>query len=90
MFDEHEWVQYVLSRMHDEFMWLNKSFKITKNAIRVVIGLCSTSDLPTLKVVKNQIVTNATESKFDQRAMTINDILEHDVKFDSMVIGYKV
>lgn len=86
--DEHEWVCYVLNMMHDEFIWLNEPFKISNNANRVIISLCSSNDLLTLKYVKNQIVIDTTGSKFD-RAMTINDILEHDVRFDSMVIGYK-
>lgn len=29
-------------------------------------------------------------SKFDHKAMKINDIMEYDIKFASMVIGYKV
>lgn len=31
-----------------------------------------------------------TGSKFDNRTMTINDILKHDVRFASMVVVYKV
>lgn len=31
-----------------------------------------------------------TGSKFDSKVMTINEILEHDVKFASMMVGYKV
>lgn len=40
--------------------------------------------------MKNDIVTNATRSKFDKRAMTIDDILEDGIHFASMVIGYKI
>lgn len=80
----------MLRRIHDEFMWLNKPFKITKSAIRALTRLRSSSELVSLKDVKNQIFMDATGSKFDRRAMTINDILEYDVKFASMVIGYKV
>lgn len=43
-----------------------------------------------MKAAKNDIVTNATRSRFDKREMTINDILEHDIKFASMVFGYKI
>lgn len=53
----------MLSQMHDEFMWLNKPYNIMKNAIRVVTSLCSSGELPSLKVVKNEIVTNAAISK---------------------------
>lgn len=36
------------------------------------------------------MVTDATGSMFDKRAMTTNDIVELDVKFSSMIVGYKV
>jgi len=52
-FDEDEWVQYILSQIHDEFMWLLKPFKITKDAIRNVTGLNSIGGLPMLKSMKN-------------------------------------
>lgn len=71
-------------------MWLNKTFKITKNAIRVVTSLCSSKEMSSLKSVKNQIITNATRSRFNKRAMIMNNIFEHDVRFSSMVIGYKI
>lgn len=69
---------------------VEKALQDDKNSIRVVTSLHSSRQLPSLKAVKNEIVTNATESKFNKRAMTINDILEYDVSFSSMVIGYKV
>lgn len=71
-------------------MWLSNSFKITKNSIRAIISLCSFGDFPMLKFVKNQLVTNTIGSKFDKKEMTINYILGYDVKFASMVIGYKI
>jgi len=80
----------VLSRVHDNFLWLNKPFKITKDAIRAVTSLHSSRGLPILKSVKNQTVTEATGSKFDKRAMTIEDITDLDIKFASMIIGYKI
>jgi len=89
-FEEDEWVRYVLSRVHDNFLWLNKPFKITKDAIRAITGLHSSGGLPVLKSVKNQTVSDATRSKFDKRAMTVEDITEPDVKFASMIIGYKI
>lgn len=69
---------------------MRKPFNITNNAIRVVTGLCSSSDLPTLKFMKNQLVTNTIGSRFDKGEIMINDILEYDVIFSSMVIGYKI
>lgn len=90
VFYENEWVWYVLSRIHDKFMWLNQSCKITKDVIQVVTSRCSSGGFPLLRSVMNQMVTDATGSRFDKRAITINDIAEPDVKFSSMVVGYKV
>lgn len=47
-------------------MWLDKLHKITKGAIQVVTGLCASGQLPSLKMVKIDIVTNAIGSKFDK------------------------
>jgi len=79
-----------LSRIHDNFMWLNGPFKITKDAIRAVTRLHSSGGIPVLKSVKNQTLSEAIGSKFDKRAMTIDDISDPDVKFASMIIGYKI
>lgn len=46
--------------------------------------------MPILLSMKNQMVTDAIGSKFEKRVMTINDIIELDVKFASMVIEDKV
>lgn len=71
-------------------MWLNIAFIITKEAISTIIGLNFSGQLPILKSMKNQIVIEATGSNFDKRAMKIEDIIEVDVKFASMIIGYKI
>lgn len=52
--------------------------------------LSETDEVPNLRKVSNNIVAATTDSKFDNREMTINDILQHDVTFASMVVGYKV
>lgn len=71
-------------------MWLNIPFNINKEAISAFIGLNSSNGLLVLKSIKNQKVTNATGAQFDKRAMIIKDIAKMDVKFSSMVIGYKL
>lgn len=53
-------------------------------------SLAEIGDMPSLRKVSNDTVIATTRSKFDSRAMTINDILEKDVKFASIVVGYKV
>lgn len=49
LFEEDEWVRYVLSIIHDKFMWLSKPFMITKYTIRIVASLSLFGDLPMLK-----------------------------------------
>lgn len=90
IFDELEWVKYILSKVRDEFIWLDKPYKITKNEIKVVTCLNATGEVPGLRNVKNTIVTEVTNSQHDSRSMTISDIIEYDVRFASMVMSYKV
>lgn len=90
VFDKPEWVRYVLSQIHDEFLWLDKSHKITKKAIEAVTYLNATSKVPGLWNEKNTTVMEVTGSKHDSQSMTISDIVEFDVKFSSMATGYKV
>lgn len=44
-----EIVSYVVSRVHGEFLWLDSVFKITKEEIKVVIGLPSIGTRPDKK-----------------------------------------
>lgn len=82
-------MRYILSHVHDEFTWLDRPYKITKQVIHAVT--ChQTSGKPNLRKVMNPTVTKLTGAQFDNRSMTINNILDHDVKFASMIIGYKV
>lgn len=45
-FNEDEWVRSILSHVHDEFIWLERSYKITNQAIHAVTCLNQTSDKP--------------------------------------------
>lgn len=56
----------------------------------MVICLNATGEIPSPRKVQNTMVTKVIESQHDNRSMTINDIVEHDVRFSSMVTGYKV
>lgn len=73
--------------MHDEFMWLDKPHKITKTKIKAVTYLNSTGEVLGLRNVKTKTVMEVTHSQFDKREMTINDIIEYDIRFASMVTG---
>lgn len=90
IFDEAKWVRYILTRVHDEFIWLDRQHKITKKAIQAVTCLSGTSEVPKLRKVQNKTMIAATDSKFNNKANTISDMLEHDITFASMVVGYKV
>lgn len=90
VFHEPEWVRYILSRVHDEFIWLDKPYKITKNAIQVVTCLKASGEVLGLSNVKNTIVTEVTSSQHDKKSMKISDIIEYDVRIASMVMEYKV
>lgn len=46
--------------------------------------------MPSLRKVSNDTIIDTTREMFDSRVMTVNDILENDVKFSSMVVRYKV
>lgn len=90
VFDEAEWVRYILSKIHDEFIQLEKPHNITKQAIQAVTCLSATGEIPSLRKVQNTTVAVVTGSQYVNQSMTISDIVEHDVRFTSMVVGYKV
>lgn len=56
VFDEPEWVKYILSRVHDEFIWLDKPYKITKNKIQAVTCLNVISEVLDLRNVNNMTI----------------------------------
>lgn len=71
-------------------MWLDQPHKITKEVIHAVIGFCSTSEIPLLTSVPKNDVKKLTGSRWDGRAMTVDNINDLVVKFVSMVIGYRI
>lgn len=61
-----------------------------KRAIQVLTCLNATNEIPDLRKVQNTMVTVIARSQYDNSSMTISDIIEHDVIFALMVMGYKV
>lgn len=61
---EDEIVRYVLRRVHGEFIWLDIPYKISKEAIKVIIGLPQVGQHPE-KVSNDQVnkITGATSDK---------------------------
>lgn len=78
-------MRYILSQIHDEFIRINRPHKTMKKAIQVVTYLSATGKIPNLRKVQNTIVNAVIGSQHDSQLMTISDIIEHDVRFASMV-----
>lgn len=59
-----DWIKYVLSRMHDQFLWLEVEapIKITKEVIQRVTGLSATSEALTLRTISSGDVTRLNQS----------------------------
>lgn len=88
---EDEIIRYVISRVRSEFLWLDSVFKITREAIKVVTGLPSTnSRSEKKKKIPNKGVMDLTGATSDNRSLRVSDINDDNVKYASMVIGYKV
>lgn len=88
IFEEPEWVKIVLKKIHGHFYWLrDKPIKIKKKIIHEVAGFSDISEQLALKSTKKSIVEELTKSKWDKREMIVNDIIQLDVKFSSMILG---
>lgn len=81
----------VLSKVHGEFMWLDSVFKITKEAIKAFTSLSSIGTrLDKKKKIPNKGVMDLTGATFDNKSLRVNDITDANVKYVSMVFGYRV
>lgn len=80
----------MLRRVHGEFFWLDSIHKITKEVVKVVTGLPSTGNRPDkTKRVSNDTVIDLTGATFDKRSLWVNYVTDINVKFISMILGYK-
>lgn len=61
-----------------------------KQDIQVVTYFNATSEIHGLRKVQNTTMMVVTGSQYNNWSMRIGDIIEHDVRFSSMVIGYKL
>lgn len=84
-------IRIVLSGVHGEFFWLDAIHKITKEAMKVVTGLPSTGKRPDkTKKVSNDLIMNLTGATSDKRSLRINDVIDINARFVSMILRYKV
>lgn len=86
---EDEIIRYVLSRVHGELIWLDRPYKIMKEAIKAITGLSQIGQHPEKKISNDQ-VNKLTGATSDRRSMRVNSITDRDIRFSSMIIGYKV
>lgn len=83
-------IRIVLSRVHGEFFWLDEIHKITKEDVKAVTGLPTTGKRPDKnKKVSNDLVMNLTGATSDRRSLRVNDVIDINVRFVSMILGYK-
>lgn len=85
--DDH--ICIILSRVHGDKMYLERTHDITPEVIHVVTGFCNVGDLPALRKFIKMEMTKFTGSVSDQQGMTINTIKDDLVKYACMVIGYR-
>lgn len=86
---EDEITRYVLRRVHGEFLWLKKPYKITKEAIQAIIGFPSVGQHLDKKV-SNDFMRKIIGATSDKRSIKVSTIINKNMKFGSMIIGYKV
>lgn len=79
-----------MSRVHGTFFWLDFVHKITKEVVKAVTGLPSTGIRPDkTKNVSNDLVMNLIGATSDKRSLRVNDVTDINVRFISMILGYK-
>lgn len=86
--DEH--IRIILSRVHKDNMYLERTHMITKEAIRAITGYCSNGEIPVLRRISKDTGFKLTDSTSNKRTFSINTIRDPAVKLAAMVIGYWV
>lgn len=82
-------IRYVLRRVHNEFIWLDIPYMIMKEAIQDVTGLPRVGQ-ELSKKISNTKVKKLIGVTSDSRSMRVSTITNSNIKFTSMIIGYKV
>ena len=89
-FDNYEWMRIILSRIHDDLLWLGDAKVLIKNdLIHQVIELSNEGcNLVNIKNVSKMVETNL-NTRFDGRNMKVNSIQDDGVRLLSKILGYK-
>lgn len=88
MFEDEEIIRIVLSRIHDDYIWLDKHYLILKEVWHVVTWLCLIGQVPKLKYVNNVEVNWLIRVISNGRASRIISIRDVDVKYATMGINH--
>ena len=89
-FENHEWTRIIMSRIHDDLLWLvDLQVCISNDLIHRVTSLsnegCNTINI---KNVRKMVETNL-NTRFDGRNMKVNTIRDEGVILLSKILGYK-
>lgn len=90
MFYDEEIINIVLSIIHEDCLWLDCPYLISKETLRDMTNLCSIGIVSVLKYVKNDEVNRLTGFVLDKRALRIDGILDLAVRYVTMGNSYKV
>ena len=89
-FNNNEWTRIILSRVHDDFLWLGDSIIcIDNDLIHKVTGLSNQgNNLVNTKNVHKLVEANL-NTYFDGRNMKVNSIQDDGVRLICKILGYK-
>ena len=88
-FDNHDWTQIILSKVHNDFLWLGDAQIVVKNdLIHKVTWLSNEGcNLVNQKNVRKMVETNL-NTRLDGRNMKVHSIQDKGVKLLSIILGY--
>ena len=90
-FDNHECTKIILNRVHEEIFWVGDvPIVIDNDLIHKVIGLSNEGCNPMNVMNVRKIIEINLYTKFDERNMKVDMILDKGVKVLRKIIGYKL
>ena len=89
-FENHEWTRIILSRIHDDLLWLGDSIiSIDNDLIHKVTGLSNQgSNLVNTRNVHKLVEMNL-NMHFDGRNMKVNSIQDDGIRMVRKILGHK-
>lgn len=87
---EEEHVRIILSHVHGENVYLDRSHTITKEAIHAMTSFWQIGEVPKLRTNSKETMIVLTQTTVDDRAISVNNIIDPTIIFITMVIGYQI